>query len=174
MNSNLLALVVIFVPLSLMAIGGTNTIIPEMHLQIVNTKHWMSNREFADIFAIAQSAPGPSTLIVTLIGYEVAGLLGAAVATIATITLPSILTYILTQLWERDRDSKLHFAVEHGLAPITVGLVFASGLIVCRAADHGVAAYVATAIATLLFVRTKINPLLIVAIFGVLGILGLL
>jgi chromate transporter len=168
----LLHLVLVFGPLSLMAVGGTNTILPEMHLHVVHDEHWLTDRGFADVFAIAQAAPGPSTLIVTLIGYHVAGLAGAVTATVAMTLLPLLLTYVLTRFWEKASGSKWRSAIEHGLAPITVGLVFASGLIVARAADHGVVAYVVTAVATLIFAFTKIHPLLIIALCGILGLMG--
>lgn len=69
--------------MSLLAIGGANSTIPEMHRVAVEVRHWMSDAQFADMFAIAQLSPGPNVLIVTLIGYHVAGIAGALVATFA-------------------------------------------------------------------------------------------
>ena len=62
--------------LSLLSIGGGNVVLPEMHLRAVNGHHWLSDSQFADIFSISQAAPGPSILIVTLVGYA-AGLQSA-------------------------------------------------------------------------------------------------
>lgn len=171
---SLISLTTVFGALSLMAVGGTNTIIPEMHLQVVDEHHWMSDEQFADVFAIAQAAPGPSTLIVTLIGYKVDGLTGALVATFAMTILPLMLTWVLTKFWDKARDAKWRHAVEHGLAPITVGLVFASGLIVARAADHSVMAYVVTGVTALIFAYTKFHPLAVIGICGVMGLMGLI
>ena len=84
MNDNpLIALAGYFALLSLFAVGGANAAIPEMHRIAVEVMHWMSDRQFADSFAISQVSPGPNIIIVTLIGYHVAGLAGAAVATAA-------------------------------------------------------------------------------------------
>ena len=84
MNQNPLAsLSVYFAVLSLFAVGGANAAIPEMHRVAVDVMHWMNDRQFADMFAIAQMSPGPNVIIVTLIGYHVAGFAGAAVATAA-------------------------------------------------------------------------------------------
>ena len=69
--------------MSLFAVGGANAAIPEMHRIAVDVHHWMSDRQFADIYAISQLSPGPNVLIVTLIGYAVAGFGGAIVATLA-------------------------------------------------------------------------------------------
>src|SRR5439155_16284706 len=59
--------------MSLFAVGGANAAIPEMHRVAVDVQHWMTDQQFADVFAISQMAPGPNVLIVTLIGYSVAG-----------------------------------------------------------------------------------------------------
>ena len=69
--------------MSLFAVGGANSAIPEMNRIAVDVRHWMSDKEFADLFAISQLSPGPNVLIVTLIGYSVAGIAGALVATVA-------------------------------------------------------------------------------------------
>ena len=64
--------------LSLFAVGGANSAMPEMHRVAVDVQHWMTDQQFADIFAISQLSPGPNVLIVTLIGYSVAGVCGRA------------------------------------------------------------------------------------------------
>ena len=63
--------------MSLFAVGGANSAIPEMHRVAVDVQHWMNDKQFADLFAISQLSPGPNVLIVTLIGYSVAGIAGA-------------------------------------------------------------------------------------------------
>ena len=73
----LFALAVQFAIMSLLALGGANAVVPEMHRQAVELRGWMSEREFADMFAISQAAPGPNVMMVTLIGYHVAGVAGA-------------------------------------------------------------------------------------------------
>jgi hypothetical protein len=69
--------------MSLFAVGGANSAIPEMHRVAVDVQHWLSDKQFADLFAISQMSPGPNVLIVTLIGYSVAGVAGALVATVS-------------------------------------------------------------------------------------------
>jgi chromate transporter len=59
--------------MSLFAVGGANSAIPEMHRVAVDVHHWLNDKQFADVFAISQLSPGPNVLIVTLIGYAVAG-----------------------------------------------------------------------------------------------------
>ncbi len=118
--------------LSFLTVGGVNTILPELHRQAVEVEGWLTDRQFADLFAIAQAAPGPNMMVVTLIGWTVAGPLGAAVATAALIGPTCALTYAVARLWHRFRNRPWRAAVQRGLLPITVGLVAASALILAR------------------------------------------
>ncbi len=79
--------------MSLFAVGGANAAIPEMHRVAVDVQHWMTDKQFADVFAISQMSPGPNVLIVTLIGYAVAGVAGALVATLAMCVPTAVLAY---------------------------------------------------------------------------------
>ena len=84
--------------MSLFAVGGANAAIPEMHRIAVEVNHWMTDRQFADIYAISQLSPGPNVLIVTLIGYAVAGFGGALVATLAMCVPTAALAYYVSGL----------------------------------------------------------------------------
>ena len=177
----LLHILLLFSSLSLLSIGGGNTVLPEMHYKSVVDYHWLTDSQFADVFAISQAAPGPSILIVTLIGYkagltaggEVIGIAGALLATVAIMFPAGFLVYFVVQFWERARDSGVRRAIEKGFAPLTVGLVLASGYVMSKAADHDWRAYLLTGVCTVIFVFTKVNPLIVVAIAGFLGWLGL-
>jgi chromate transporter len=173
-------ILLLFSSLSLLSIGGGNSVIPEMHRKSVDDYHWMGDSQFANVFAISQAAPGPSILIVTLIGYkaglnvggEVGGILGAVLATVAMMVPAAILVYLVTCFWQRAEKSTVRHAIERGFAPLTVGLVLASGYVMSRAADHDWRAYVLTGICTVIFTCTKVNPIFVVGAAGFLGWLG--
>ncbi len=179
--STYLQLVILFGSLSLMSIGGGNAVLPEMHLRSVSQDHWLTNAQFADLFSISQTAPGPSILIVAMVGYAaglpvggvMGGVLGGVIATAAMVIPAASLVYGITLFWQKAEQSKWRIAVEKGFAPLTVGLILASSLVMSRAADHDWKAYLLTAVCTLIFVRTKLNPLLIVAAAGVIGYFGI-
>ena len=170
----------LFASLSLLSIGGGNAVLPEMHLQTVRGHHWMTDSQFADIFSISQTAPGPSILIVTLVGYG-AGLtvggvpgaiIGGLIATVAMIVPAASLMYAVTLFWKKAQKSKWRVAVEKGFAPLTVGLIMATSLVMSRAADHDWRGYLLTAMCTAIFVFTKTNPLIMVGAAGVIGYFG--
>lgn len=161
-----------FALLSVLSIGGVNAVMPELHRYVVEVQGWLTDAQFADLFAIAQAAPGPNFLIVGLIGWQVAGLIGAAVAVAAIITPCGLLAFVVSGLWQRFHDTLWRRAVQGGLAPLTVGLVLAAGYVLGRAAIHGWATLAITVATVVLTVTTRIHPLWIFAAAGVIGILG--
>lgn len=164
-------LAVEFALLSLVAIGGVGPVLPEMHRLTVEVHRWMTAAEFAELFALAQAAPGPNVLVVSLIGYRVAGLTGGVVALIAMCGPSAVLAYGVARVWERHRDSTWRRLVEASLAPITVGLVLATGYLLARGAGGG-ATHVLTALAALIALLTRLHPLWLLLGAAVLGLAG--
>ena len=135
-NPLLVDLALQFLLLSLLSIGGANAIIPEMHLRAVDIEHWMTDADFSQMFALSQAAPGPNVLIVSLIGWKVAGVAGAIVSMLAMCGPSFVLTYQVARAWDRFRAAPLRIAIERGLAPVTVGLILSSGYVLTRTTDH--------------------------------------
>jgi len=160
--------------MSLFAVGGANAAIPEMHRIAVDVHHWMSDRQFADIYAISQLSPGPNVLIVTLIGYAVAGFCGAIVATLAMCVPTAVLAYYVSRLLRRQTKSPWPAIIQSALVPLSIGLMAASALIVAQAADTNWTAVVLTlAVASVAF-TTRLNPLWLLLAGGLLGFVGLI
>jgi chromate transporter len=162
-----------FGTLSFLAIGGVNALIPDIHRRVVEIEHWMTDAQFSQAFAISQASPGPNMLIVSVIGWNVYGFLGALVATLAICLPSSMLTYGISHVWNRFRDAPFRAAIQRGLAPVTVGLVLASGYVLVRATDTTWVSYALTASTTLLALSTRIHPLWLLLAAGGLGAFGL-
>ena len=173
MSVSLLDIGQLFAGLSLIAIGGANALIPEMHRQIVEVQGWMSGEEFTALFALAQAAPGPNVLVVSLLGWRLAGLAGALMATAAMVLPSSLLAYGVARVWQRFRQSRASRVIQAGFAPVTVGLVLASGYVLSRAADHSWVAYAITAACALLSLKKGVHPLWLLAGAALLGAAGL-
>lgn len=162
-------LLVLFVPLSLLSVGGGVSLIAPMHQASVEVHGWLSEQQFIEVFAISRAAPGPGSLIVPLLGWKVAGWPGAIVAGLAILVPSSLLCYGVARLWNRYRGTRLHTAFERGLAPVAAGLILAGTLTILQAADPGgdtgwVAWAVAGLSAAVLFWRSNVNPLIV--LFG--------
>jgi chromate transporter len=163
-----------FALLSLFAIGGANAAIPEMHRIAVDAMHWMSDRQFADSYAIAQVSPGPNVIIVTLIGYHVAGLAGAGVATAAMCGPTCALAFVVARTWDRFKEARWRAVIQAAMIPLSLGLIAASGFVLARSADHTVTAVVITIATAAVSYFTRMNPLWMFAAAGVAGLAGLL
>jgi len=172
MNSPLFSLFVYFVALSLFAVGGANAAIPEMHRIAVEVMHWMTDRQFADMFAISQASPGPNVILVTLIGYHVAGFSGALVATLAMIGPTCVLAFAMARVWDRFKEARWRIALQAGLVPVSLGLIAASAFVLARTADHNLVAGLVTAATAVVAFATRISPLWLFVAGGLLGLTG--
>jgi chromate transporter len=176
-EKTLAALALVFAPLSLVSICGGPSVIAEMQHQAVVVHQWMTQREFADMFAIARAAPGPGTLLATLIGFSVAGWLGALVVSLAFFLPSSLVAYGAASIFNRWRGSAWHGAIEAGLAPISVGLVMAGAFVILDMGRSGLLAWgVALGVAACRLWRPGVHPLVLMglgaAVFMLARIVG--
>ena len=176
MNTNanpVWTLVVTFGVMSLFAVGGANAAIPEMHRIAVEVHHWMTDKQFADLYAISQLSPGPNVLIVTLIGYVVAGVAGALAATFAMCVPTAVLAYYVSRLLARKSRSRWPAIIQRALVPLSIGLMSASILVLAQTADRLLAALFTGAVAAAAF-ATRLNPFWMFLAGGILGFTGVI
>jgi len=163
-----------FAVLSLLSFGGVNTVLPEVHRLVIDVHGWMDDRTFADLFAIAQAAPGPNFMIIALIGWHVAGVLGAAV-TMGAFLVPTVtLAYVASGAWQRFKEAIWRKAVQTGMIPVTVGLVAASAFVLFDNTVERWPLALVTLATALITLFTKVHPLIPLAAAGVLGFSGFL
>lgn len=172
MSGDLGWLALIFGQMSLLAVGGVASVLPEMQRQVVEARSWMSPAEFAALYALAQAAPGPNMMVSTLVGWRVAGAPGALVATLGMIGPSSVLTWATTHAWHRFRDAAWRQQVQAGLVPLTVGLVMAGAALLTASTTHGWLPGVITVAAAAATLGTRLHPLLLLAAGALLGIAG--
>ncbi|MGY8661656.1 chromate transporter [Bradyrhizobium sp. UFLA05-109] len=166
------ALISTFGLMSLFAVGGAAAAVPEMHRIAVDVHHWMTDKQFADAFAISQLSPGPNVLIVTLIGYAVAGIPGALAATLAMCLPTALLAYYVSRLLNRPSQSRWPAMIQVALVPLSIGLMAASALILAQSTTHTVIAALLMACVAVLASVSRINPLWLLLAGGVLGFAG--
>jgi len=160
--------------LSSISFGGFPSVLPDVH-NLVLANNWVTDREFADFFAVSQVVPGPNMiLMMSFVGLKVGGLPGAVTSALATFGPPCLMYYTGYRLWNRFRDMPWQRIIRLGLAPLTIGLVIAGGYVMARAADVGWRSALLTAVAVGSMLATRISPLWILLAGGVLGGLGLL
>jgi chromate transporter len=158
--------------LSFMAIGGVSAVLPDMQRYVVEANHWMSAKQFADAYALGQAAPGPNMMFVTLVGYQVGGLIGAVATTVALTVPPFIFTLAITRFTANNADAPLAVAIRRGLAPVTIGLMLASGWVLLRSTDHDWRSLLLTLVTVAVVTQTRYSPLWLIALGAGLGIAG--
>lgn len=159
-----------FATLSLLAIGGANAVLPEMHRLLVEVHQWMDDATFTQLFALAQAAPGPNILAASVMGWHIAGAAGMMMATLGMLVPAACLAWIMAGLTIRLRGNTWMKPAQFGLVPIAVGLIAASGLIMAQATVTSWVALLIVAMATLFVWRTKYSPLWVLLAGGLVGL----
>jgi chromate transporter len=180
------ALLAQFLSLSLLAVGGAITTAPDMHRYLVTQQHWLSEAQFSSSIALAQAAPGPNVLFIALFGWQVglnaasasglpiwaSALLGVSISMLGTLLPSTILAVSVARWGHRNRERRVVRAFKQGMAPLVVGILLATGVIL--ATNQGNSAvhwplWLLTAVTTLLVWRTRIHLLWLLGAGAVLG-----
>jgi len=161
-----------FFTVSLVAFGAATSVTPDIHRVLVETRHVMTEEQFAGLFSMSQAAPGTNVMFVTVLGWQVAGLAGALTTTISFLGPTALIALFVERFGTRYRNAKWHISIRRSLAPVTVGLLMSTGYLLQRSAmsPAGVAlAIIATAVLT----WSKLTPLWLTAVGAILGAAGL-
>lgn len=153
--------------------GGLAMLMPELQRFIVIDHGWLSNEEFIAAFTIGQASPGPNFVYVTLIGYHLAGLKGALMATVAVLVPPSLVCYCVLRFGQSRVSPRFQKAMREGLAPVSAGLMLAFGWVLCSHVDVNWRATLVTLLTVAVVLRSRLNPVWLVLAGALLGVAGL-
>ncbi|SNB59504.1 chromate transporter [Rhodoblastus acidophilus] len=170
MNALLPRIFLRFAGLSLLAVGGAGAVLPEAHRQLVEGEHWFTSSQFAEIFAIAQTAPGPNVIVFPLFGWELAGFAGFCAAALGVLGPSSLLALALARKLRENADSPGLKRLKRALIPLAVGLMAANGAILARAADTNALAAVITFAAAGFVVYSARSPVWAMAAGALLAV----
>lgn len=184
-------LVVHFLVLSLMAVGGALSTAPEMHRRVVAEEGWLSDADFNASIALGQAAPGPNMLFVALVGWHVglnatggalngwtpwlAAFTGATLAMLGMLIPSCALTFVASRWGHQNRDKRGVRAFKQGMAPVVVALLGSTGWLMSAAhRDEPVVwrLWLMSAIVMILVWRTRIHLLWLFAAGALAGVLG--
>jgi chromate transporter len=159
----------LFSVLSLSAFGGGKVILPSMHQAAVGEYGWMNDQQFVDLFSISMAAPGPSMMVVSLVGLKAClpygtamAILGALIATVAMFLPSSILVLIVGRFWDSWKTSPWHDSIQQAMMPISTGLILAATFIIAKNSIHTIPTAIMGLIALCLMVFTKLNPVIMI------------
>jgi chromate transporter len=152
-----------FATASLLAIGGGSAALPELHKVVVSDTHWLTDREFKEIYSLGQVAPGPNMTMVAVIGSHVAGWAGALVTLIAFFVPSSLLAVGANRLWRRLEPWAWLDSIRQGLAPVAIGLLLAGVWLLARLAVEDVPTLAIAVVATVILLVWRVSPLWLLA-----------
>ena len=181
MSKTLLQVAILFSTLSLSAFGGGKGVLPTMHHDAIlvrpdyptSSHQWMDDEDFVNLFSISMAAPGPSMMVVTLVGLKAClpygtaiALLGALVATLAMFVPSSFLVYYAGNWWDHWKESPWRHAIMDAIMPVSTGLILAATWIIAKTSIHTIPTAIMGVVALLLMLFTRINPVLMMAVAG--------
>jgi chromate transporter len=169
-DSPLVKLAMTFGALSLVSVGGAPAMMPEIHRLSVEVNPWLSNADFARDFALSQTAPGPNFMMISLVGWRVAGFAGLMAATLAAIIPSSIIALIVGRLYRRFSSQAWFPVVKDALPPIVLGLIVASGVVTAGAAVADTLGFAIVIMSTTIVALTRQNPLVAIATGAIIGL----
>lgn len=177
MMGTLLSLFVSYLKIGFFGFGGGYAMLSLIHSEVVVRNGWITNSEFTDIVAISQMTPGPIAInSATYIGYEVAGIFGSVVATTA-VCLPALtLMMLITHFFLRLQHNRYVRGVVMGMRPVVVGMIASAALLLILPHDTEGRSFVdgwswAIFAVTLLLSARKVNPIMLILLSGIAGVL---
>jgi chromate transporter len=177
MISTLISLFISYLKIGFFGFGGGYAMLSLIHSEVVVHHAWLTNSEFTDIVAISQMTPGPIAInSATYIGYEVAGIAGSVTATIA-VCLPALtLMMLITHFFLKLRDNRYMSGAVRGMRPVVVGMIASAALLLMFLHSSDGRSFIdgwswVIFAATLLLSARKINPILLILLSGVAGVL---
>jgi chromate transporter len=169
--STLISLIVRVGSVSLFAVGGgVSILIPQLHDVVVGQLHWMNDRSFAELLAVAQAAPGPNFLLIPLIGWRVAGWAGAIVGLVSFLCVPVSIAFVVGRV-VHDRENALIVLLRRAFRPVTSGMWIAAGVVIAHATDRTAVAVGVTFVVAGTSLFVELSPLWWCLGAGVIGAL---
>ncbi len=167
----LLALFLHFLSLSVFATGGGMALASDMHRYVVDEHGYLTHTQFVNAIALAQAAPGPNILFVTVMGWQIAGWSGALATTLG-LSLPALVFPVLISRASRlAQFERLIQALQRGLGPIALGLMAATSYLLVRQTPGPWLGWAFTVVSVLVLTCTRVPPVAVIAAFGLLGAL---
>ena len=157
--------------LGVVSFGGGLAIVPEMHRQFVDLNAWLTSREFADGYALAQLSPGPNMLCVVFYGYKAAGLLAALLAPLAIVMPGVTISAICGRAWTTLAHNVWLLRLRRGLVPVGLGLMAGGVFVVGRTTVTSGSLLLIGAVVTVVVNRTWVHPAVAVVLAGVAGLI---
>ena len=162
-----------FFKIGAFTIGGGYAMLPLIQREVAEKRKWIDESVMLDIVAIAESTPGPIAICAaTFIGYKVAGIIGAFMATLGVVLPSFVIIYIISIFL---KEFSTYDIVKYAFTGIRAGvlaLIIKAVVSMFKKAPKHILAYTIMAIAFALVVIFSANVLVIILSSAVIGIVA--
>ncbi len=149
--------------------GGGFAMIPIIQQEIVEKKNWIKEEDFIDTISIAQSAPGPIAVNLSIfVGYKIKGFPGAVICTMGTVLPSFIIILLIAKFFYQFKDNHIVEKIFLGIRPAVVALIFSAVYKLVYKSHFSYVDLLIALITTLIIVFLNINPVYMI-IIGALG-----
>ena len=165
-----------FLQVGAMSFGGGYAAMPLIQEQVVNLHSWLSMSEFTNLITIAEMTPGPIAVnSATFVGMQIAGILGAVVATLGCILPSCIIVTLLAYVYMKYQNMSLLQGTLASLRPAVVSMIAKAGVTILISVNLirqnvCVEMIIFFVIALVLLRKFKINPILAMVLCGVANV----
>ncbi len=167
-----LKLFIVFLKIGSFSFGGGYAMLPLIEQEIVNVHEWLSQNEFIDIIAISQMSPGPIAInAATFVGFKHLGFVGALVATLGVVFTSFFLVVGLARIIIKNQNSTIVKGIFSGIRPGVIGLIVAACVSLFSASIVDVKSLFIGLAILLILHKSKIHPIGVIFISGILGII---
>lgn len=167
----LLVVFLVFLKIGFIFFGGGYVIIPVMHRELVSNMHLITEQAFIDGIALSQLTPGPIAMVATFAGYSIAGVLGGLVGTFAMFLPGSALMFFISSKYEQIKSSNRARAVLNAVIPAVVGLLISASFHIGQSVISSIFMFGVFVLSVVLLVRYKVNPIFLIFVTALMGVL---
>lgn len=159
----LMEIFLVFFKIGSFTIGGGYAMIPLIEKEVVDKKGWIDRKDFVELLALGQSAPGPIAVdAAVFVGYKVAGILGSIFAVLGSILTAFIVILIFAIYYMGVKDSLVVQRIFLGIRPAVVALIAVPVLRMGKSSNITRKTIFIPILTVILIVLLKVNPIFII------------
>ncbi len=169
---SLVKLFLSFLKIGAFSFGGGYAVLSLIQEEVIEGNGWISARDFIDIVAIAEMTPGPIAVnSSTFVGFKMGALAGSAIATFGAVLVPITVTLFVSVYYNKFKHLKQVNWVIRGIRPAVLGLIAAACIKIGKVSVVDLKGAVIALLAFIGVYKLKINPILMILISGILGVI---
>jgi chromate transporter len=165
-------LTLFFLKAAAFTFGSGLAIVPFLHEGVVDTYHWLNERQFLDAVAMGIITPGPVVIMATFVGYLAAGFAGACLASFAVFFPVWVFNVVIGRYFLRHRQNLQVRAFVKGATAAAVGAIAGAAILLGEGAILDIVTAVVFLAALVVLYFKKLKEPYVIGLAGVVGLIA--